>query len=152
MCADRLRELLALQSGVISGRQVLEGPEVPADIERMLRRREWTRLLPGVYIDHTGEPTWFHDTAGQRDRDLDRNIAAAVDGRRTVRLGWGQVHERPCWTADKVGVLLQARGWRGQVQRRDCGIVVDNLVDTNVPGAMNRPAGDAVSRSCRRRT
>ena len=323
MCTDRLRDLLALQSGVISRRQVLDGPEVPADIERMLRRREWIRLLPGVYVDHTGEPTWqqrawagvlfhwpaalahdsalragagpgwrrydergliqiavdedrklgavegyrlrrlanfqdkvrwnlgpprmrleeaaldvaseratefgaielladvcqsrrttaarmleaasgrkrlrrrrwlievledisegscsvlesgylnrverahglppaarqvaahdrgplyrdvdylpfaliveldgrlFHDTAGQCDRDLDRDIVAAVDGRRTVRLGWGQVYERPCWTAEQVGVLLRARGWRGQPQQcgPECGIPFDNPVD-----------------------
>jgi len=28
------------------------------DIERKVRRREWARLLPGVYLNHTGEPTW----------------------------------------------------------------------------------------------
>jgi hypothetical protein len=25
----------------------------------MVRRREWVRLLPGVYVDHTGQPTWL---------------------------------------------------------------------------------------------
>ena len=311
MCTDKVRELLSQQAGVVSRRQVLAGDGRPPDIERMVRRREWARVLPGVYVDHTGEPTWqqrawagvlfhwpaalahdsalragagpgwrkyddrgtiqlavdedrkvvqvagyrvrrlvrfeekvqwnlgpprmrleeaaldvaaerptqfeaievladmcqsrrttaarmlaaagnrrrlrrrrwligvledikegscsvlehgyldrverahalprgarqvagrargplyrdvdyapfdlvveldgrlFHDTAGQRDRDLDRDLAAAVDGRRTVRLGWGQVYDRPCWTACQVASLLQARGWQGVVQA--CG-------------------------------
>jgi hypothetical protein len=55
----------------------------------------------------------FHDMAGQRDRDLDRDLDAAVDGRRTVRLGWGQVFDRPCRTAGRIGRLLQQRGWGG---------------------------------------
>ena len=58
----------------------------------------------------------FHDSAGQRDLDLDRDLAAAVSGLATVRLGWGQVFERPCWTAYRVGALLRARGWTGEVR------------------------------------
>jgi hypothetical protein len=55
----------------------------------------------------------FHDTAAARDRDLDRDLDAAVDGKFTVRLGWGQCFARPCWTALRVGRLLQQRGWSG---------------------------------------
>lgn len=55
----------------------------------------------------------FHDTATARDRDLDRDLDAAVDGRDTVRLGWGQVVGRPCATAPRIGKLLRARGWAG---------------------------------------
>ena len=40
-----------------------------------------------------------HDGARQRDRDLDRDLHSAVGGRRTVRLGWGQVYARQCRTA-----------------------------------------------------
>lgn len=54
----------------------------------------------------------FHDTARQRDLDLDRDLATAADGKDTVRLGWGQVFERPCWTADRIATLLVRRGWR----------------------------------------
>lgn len=61
----------------------------------------------------------FHDTAGQRDRDLDRDLDAAVDGRRTVRLGWGQVIDRPCRTAARVAALLARTGWTGTPTR--CG-------------------------------
>ena len=49
--------LLALQDGVISRRQVLDASGDDNDIERLLRRRLWTRLHPGVYVNHTGAPT-----------------------------------------------------------------------------------------------
>jgi hypothetical protein len=47
------------QCGVIARRQVLAGGWSVHDIDRMVRRREWVRLLPGVYVCHTGEPTWL---------------------------------------------------------------------------------------------
>jgi hypothetical protein len=55
---DEISRLLRNQSGVISRRQVLQHGARPADIERALRRREWVRLLPGVFVDHTGQPSW----------------------------------------------------------------------------------------------
>ncbi len=55
----------------------------------------------------------FHDSTTQRDADLDRDLVTAVTGRDTVRLSYGQVFDRSCWTAAHVGVLLQARGWGG---------------------------------------
>lgn len=58
MDSRRVTELLAEQSGVIARRQVLELGGRPADIERMLRRRDWVRVLPGVYVDRTGPPSW----------------------------------------------------------------------------------------------
>lgn len=65
----------------------------------------------------------FHDSAAARDRDLDRDLDAAVDGRLTVRLGWGQVFGRPCETAPRIGLLLQQRGWDGDVVRcGDCAV------------------------------
>jgi hypothetical protein len=59
----------------------------------------------------------FHDSARQRDRDLERDLDAAVDGRHTVRLGWGQVFDRGCATAARVGSLLRTRGWPGHPHR-----------------------------------
>jgi hypothetical protein len=55
-----------------------------------------------------------HGDARQRDRDLDRDLDAAVDGLHTVRLGYGQVFDRPCLTARRVAILLQQRGWTGR--------------------------------------
>jgi hypothetical protein len=55
----------------------------------------------------------FHDNARARHRDLDRDLSAALEGLRTVRLGWGQVHGDPCGTALRVGELLRRGGWPG---------------------------------------
>ncbi|MFT4126636.1 MAG: hypothetical protein QM662_10450 [Gordonia sp. (in: high G+C Gram-positive bacteria)] len=55
-----------------------------------------------------------HDTATARDRDLERDLDAAVStDARTIRLGWGQVVDRPCVTAHKIALLLRRQGWAG---------------------------------------
>jgi hypothetical protein len=56
----------------------------------------------------------WHDSAAARDADLDRDLLAAVDRLSTVRVGWGQVYDRPCETAARIGSLLRARGWQGR--------------------------------------
>ena len=53
----------------------------------------------------------FHDNATARDKDMDRDLDAALDGLSTVRVGWGQVYRRPCLTAERIGRLLQRNGW-----------------------------------------
>jgi hypothetical protein len=50
-------DLLRHQFGVISRRQVLETGGDDNLIARLIRRRVWRPLLPGVYVDHTGLPT-----------------------------------------------------------------------------------------------
>ena len=61
----------------------------------------------------------FHDNTEQRDRDLDRDLVAATTGQQTVRLGWGQVFDRPCVTAERLGRVLGVEPTRcGE----DCGI------------------------------
>lgn len=50
--------ILKEQDGVISRAQVLALGGRPCDIRRRLRRKEWTRVFPGTYLHHTGEPTW----------------------------------------------------------------------------------------------
>ncbi|WP_197687656.1 MULTISPECIES: hypothetical protein [unclassified Nocardioides] len=89
----------------------------PGSSERsgVLRDVDYDPLLFLVELDGR----LFHDTSGQRDRDLDRDLDAAVDGRRTVRLGWGQVIDRPCRTAARVAALLARAGWTGTPTR--CG-------------------------------
>ncbi len=61
----------------------------------------------------------FHDTASQRDRDMDRDLDAWVAGDKPVRIGYGQVFRRPCETAARLARLLQRGGWRGVP--RACG-------------------------------
>lgn len=50
--------MLRQQSGVISRRQALDAGLQHHQIRRMLRRNEWKRVHHGVYVDHTGPPTW----------------------------------------------------------------------------------------------
>ena len=54
-----------------------------------------------------------HSALTDRDHDLDRDLETATTGMRTVRLGWGQVYDRPCRTAVQVARLLQIGGWTG---------------------------------------
>jgi len=56
---DELTELMILQAGVISRRQVLLAGGSDHDIRRLLRRREWALVHDGVYVDHTGPLTWL---------------------------------------------------------------------------------------------
>ena len=60
-----------------------------------------------------------HDSAKQRDADFERDLDAALAGRDTRRLTYGQVFDRPCSTAGKIGRLLATHGWRGRPTR--CG-------------------------------
>ena len=73
-----------------------------------------------------------HDTTEGWDIDKDRDLDAAVDGRDTVRLGWGQVFARPCWTAPRIARLLQVRGWDGELVR--CPDCLRDGVDLTSPG------------------
>ena len=86
--------------------------------------RQRLRVAPGVTALHDLEYVslglvveldgrLFHDTATQRDRDLERDLAAAVAGANTVRLGWGQVLDRPCLTAARLAQVLRRHGWTG---------------------------------------
>jgi hypothetical protein len=53
-----LTALMTSQDGVIARFQVLGLGGNDELIARMLRRREWARIRPGCYVDHTGRPTW----------------------------------------------------------------------------------------------
>ena len=68
----------------------------------------------------------FHDSTTQRDRDFERDLDAAVDGKDARRLSWGQVFDRSCSTAGKIAQLLAARGWAGRPRRcgPDCALVL----------------------------
>ncbi|WP_142386802.1 hypothetical protein [Mycobacterium hubeiense] len=52
----------------------------------------------------------YHDTASARDADFERDLDAAIEGRSTVRLSYGQVFGRACQTAAKIARLMQRHG------------------------------------------
>ena len=70
------------------------------------------RVYPGQDTVVELDGTLGHERARDRWKDLDRDVASAVGGAITVRLGWGQVLE-PCRTAAGVASILVARGWEG---------------------------------------
>ncbi|MDP9822098.1 type IV toxin-antitoxin system AbiEi family antitoxin domain-containing protein [Nocardioides massiliensis] len=83
------------------------------------RRQVWARTASGsvfrdaeydeqVIVELDGR--LFHDSTRSRDRDMDRDLDAALDGRMTVRIGYGQVFDRPCATAGRVGAILRRHG------------------------------------------
>jgi hypothetical protein len=102
---EGISRLLAHQCGVISRSQVLASGGDDQLITRMLRRRVWARVLPGVYVDHTGPLTWqqrawaallYAEPAalggrsalrahGVRGHDCDEDIHVVVAHPRTVR-------------------------------------------------------------------
>jgi hypothetical protein len=52
--------LLALQSGVVSRRQLIADAGLQQhDLQRLVRRRDLVRVHDGVFLNHTGEPTWL---------------------------------------------------------------------------------------------
>jgi hypothetical protein len=74
----------------------------------------------GVKVELDGRA--FHDNAGARDRDADRDLdTLVVDESLTVRLTYGQIFDRGCETIAKVAALLRRRGWPGPFMRcPDC--------------------------------
>ena len=60
-----------------------------------------------------------HDATEDRWADFDRDIASAVDGAVTLRLGWRQVLD-PCRIARGLVRLLQGLGWEGRPT--SCGV------------------------------
>jgi hypothetical protein len=53
-----VRHELRQQDGVVSRQQLLAAGLKPSDLDRLLRRKDLTRMLPGVFLDHTGRATW----------------------------------------------------------------------------------------------
>lgn len=129
-------DLLALQSGVASRRQLTGLGVGVHDLQRMLRRRDLVRVHDGVFVDHTGELTWLqrawvgvllawpaalcHDTAiraadgpGRAGRD-DSLIHLAVDRHRRVKVPVGyRLHrltgldDRVLWNASPPRVRIE---------------------------------------------
>ncbi|WP_141014598.1 type IV toxin-antitoxin system AbiEi family antitoxin domain-containing protein [Nocardioides sambongensis] len=105
---DEIRRLLDRQDGLIGRRQALAAGLTPTAIARLLRRRDWVAVHPGVYVDHNGPLTWTqrawaavlacwpsgldagsalraHEGPGRRTARDDGPIEVVVDHRRRVR-------------------------------------------------------------------
>lgn len=57
-----------------------------------------------------------HDRAVERWRDMARDNASTLTGRRVLRFDWWAVFGAPCALADQVGAVLRLGGWAGQVR------------------------------------
>lgn len=55
---DALAELWGDQDGVVSRRQLIALEATDNDIARLVRRRAMVRMHDGVYVNHTGCPSW----------------------------------------------------------------------------------------------
>lgn len=88
MVPQKLRTLQARQAGVVSRAQALSAGATPVDIRSLCRRREWAALHPGVYVDHTGPPTWrqraWAAVLAAGESALDAESALHITG----RTGW----------------------------------------------------------------
>lgn len=60
----RIDGILASQSGTISRRQMVAAGVEPNELRRWVRRRDLSPLHRGVYVDHTGQPTWVQRAWG----------------------------------------------------------------------------------------
>lgn len=86
--------------------------QAPGVVEGRSVFRDQRLAAFGLYVELDGRA--FHDNPRARDRDLRRDLAAAVDDdSRTVRLGYGQVLGTPCATARDLARLLARLGWAG---------------------------------------
>jgi hypothetical protein len=66
----------------------------------------------GLYVELDGR--LFHSDPEHRDRDLQRDLDAAVEQQAlTLRLGFQQVFGRACSTAHQLGLVMRRRGWTG---------------------------------------
>lgn len=112
-----LARLIKEQEGVITRAQTLECGLDQAYARRRVRRREWVTIYPGIYLTHTGDPTWLqlawcavldawpavlcgesalHAAMGE-GVDSPIHIAVAPDRRVSVRPGVVVHHDKHLW-------------------------------------------------------
>ncbi|HEV7875397.1 MAG TPA: hypothetical protein VGP00_01880 [Nocardioides sp.] len=91
---------------------------LPRGERQVSHRHEGTQVFrdveyrkAGVVVELDGRI--FHSSAERRDADMDRDLDAASEGRETLRVSYGQVFDRACRTAGRVGAVLTRRGWAG---------------------------------------
>ena len=78
----------------------------------------------GVVVELDGRA---HHPDEARWRDMGRDNASVLDGRRVLRFGWADVAATPCAVATQVATLLAVAGWRGALRpcrRPTCSMIV----------------------------
>lgn len=126
-------DLLRRQDGTISRAQLIAEGLQPHDIVRLVRRRDLVRVSPGVFVDHTGDPTWEQRAwAGIHLFGPD----AALDGRTALRAAMGQrwrhhADDDPIEIA--VPAHLRKRAVPGYVVRRRRGYEAAVLRNASPP-------------------
>ena len=69
----------------------------------------------GLVVELEGRAS--HAGWDAQGRDADRDLDDQADGRESVRLRWPQVFGTPCRTADRIGRILERKGWAGTLTR-----------------------------------
>lgn len=102
MPLDAVADLLAHQDGVVTRHQLLSAGITQARFDTSLRRRDLVTVHPGVYLTHTGAPTWSQRCwaavlyAGRSALHLESALhqpgkgAAAPAGPVHVAIDWGR--------------------------------------------------------------
>jgi hypothetical protein len=103
MRLDAVSDLLARQDGVVTRGQLLAASLTPAHIDTLVRRRDLVAMHPGVYLTHTGTPTWSQ-----------RSWAATLYAGRSA-LHLGSALHRPGKDAAPTGPIHVAVDWRRRV-------------------------------------
>lgn len=114
----RILKAHALPSGQGQVREHINGGAVVRD-----------RLVLGLIIEFDGR--LGHADPYGRFRDLDRDNAAVLSGRPTLRFGWTDVYENPCEAADQVGKALAVLGVRAELVR--CSITCSSQLAADSP-------------------
>jgi hypothetical protein len=78
--------------------------QVPSRAEGRLMFRDVEYAEHRVILELDGR--FGHSSTEDRDSDFDRDLAAAADGKRTLRISYGQVFDRACLTAVKIATVL----------------------------------------------
>ncbi|GAA1476882.1 hypothetical protein GCM10009623_13280 [Nocardioides aestuarii] len=114
-----LDDLLRNQRGVVSRAQARACGLGDHDIRRILRRREWATVFPGIYLNHTGPTTWEQRAmagvlhgATELDHNL-RPVGAALAGHAALRSAIG-----PGWRSRGDGIEVAIEHGRSRERVR----------------------------------
>jgi very-short-patch-repair endonuclease len=104
-----LLQRLDVQAGVASRAQLLDAGLSDNDVRRLVRQRKLRRIHPGVYVNHTGPPSW----TSRAWAGLLFYGDAALCGQSALRLAGDPIHvaiEHPRNAVERPGLVLHRLG------------------------------------------